>query len=229
MNLPNSLTILRIFFVPLLVAVLVQENVGFRIGDVSVTNDWLALTIFLSAAATDLLDGYLARRWRQVTTIGTLLDPIADKLLVSAALIALVQVRLLPGWMAILVVGREFAVSGLRSIAAAEGYTIKASDLGKTKMVSQVAAISCLLLSGRHPQVHFAGMVLMWGVMLFAILSAISYFRKFWHKVDEHVKTRRRRELLMLERRRARAASQSGSSKSGALGEATIWKPPGVS
>jgi CDP-diacylglycerol--glycerol-3-phosphate 3-phosphatidyltransferase len=240
MNLPNSLTILRIFFVPLLVAVLVQENVGFQIGRVNVTNEWLALTIFLVAAATDLLDGYLARRWRQVTTIGTLLDPIADKLLVSAALIALVQVRLLPGWMAILVIGREFAVSGLRSIAAAEGYTIKASDLGKTKMVSQVAAISCLLLSGRHPAFRLPGAILMWGVILFAILSAISYFRKFWRKVDEHVKTRRRRELLTLERsnrevlrierRRRRGVRQrSGSSKSGGLGGATIWKPPEVS
>ena len=121
------------------------------IGDVPVTNEWLALAIFLAAAGTDLLDGYLARRWRQVTTIGTLLDPIADKLLISAALISLVQVRVLPGWMAILIIGREFAVSGLRSIAAAEGYTIKASDLGKTKMFRQVVAISCMLLAVRHP------------------------------------------------------------------------------
>src|ERR1043166_5362610 len=151
MNLPNSLTILRIFFVPLLVAALVQENVGFRVGNLLITNEWLALAIFLTAAATDLLDGYLARRWKQVTTIGTLLDPIADKLLISAALISLVQVRVLPGWMAILIIGREFAVSGLRSIASAEGYTIKASDLGKTKMASQVAAVSVMLLSVRHP------------------------------------------------------------------------------
>jgi len=230
MNFPNSLTILRIFFVPLLVAALVQENVVLHLGPWHLTNEWLALAIFLSAAATDLLDGYLARRWRQVTTIGTLLDPIADKLLVSAALIALVQVRLLPGWMAILVVGREFAVSGLRSIAAAEGYTIKASDLGKTKMVSQVAAISCLLLSGRHPRFSLPGIVLMWGVILFAILSAISYFRKFWRKVDEHVKKRRRRELLMLERRRTRALRhRAGSGKPGELGGATAWKPPEVS
>src|SRR6516225_8613034 len=103
-NIPNSLTLLRIFFVPLLVAVVVQENVGFQVGTVQVTNEWLALAIFLSAAGTDLLDGYLARRWSQVTTIGTLLDPIADKLLISAALISLVQVRILPGWMAILIV-----------------------------------------------------------------------------------------------------------------------------
>src|SRR5215471_18643028 len=185
MNFPNALTILRIFFVPLLVAVLVEENVTLRVFGWLITNEWLALAIFLSAAATDLLDGYLARRWRQVTTIGTLLDPIADKLLVSAALISLVQVRVLPGWMAILIIGREFAVSGLRSIAAAEGYTIKASDLGKTKMLSQVAAISCMLMSVRHPWLLVPGQVLMWGVIVFALLSAISYFRKFWHKVDE--------------------------------------------
>src|SRR4029077_3345291 len=129
MNLPNTLTILRIFFVPLLVAALDQDRAGFQVGGVWIANDYLALAIFLAAAATDLLDGYLARRWKQVTTIGTLLDPIADKLLISAALISLVQIRALPGWMAILIVGREFAVSGLRSIAAAEGYTIKASDL----------------------------------------------------------------------------------------------------
>src|SRR5438093_8908977 len=137
MNLPNSLTIARIFFVPLLVAVLVAQNVSIRILGVTVTNEWLALAIFLVAAATDLLDGFLARRWGQITTIGTLLDPIADKLLISAALISLVQVHAAHAWMVVLIIGREFAVTGLRSIAAAEGYTIKASDLGKTKMIAQ--------------------------------------------------------------------------------------------
>src|ERR1035438_5540382 len=151
MNVPNALTILRIFFVPLLVAALVQDKGLVWMRPFAVTNEWLALAIFLVAAGTDLLDGYLARRWKQVTTVGTLLDPIADKLLISAALISLVQVRVLPGWMAVLIVGREFAVSGLRQIAAAEGYTIKASDLGKTKMFAQVVAISCLLLAVRHP------------------------------------------------------------------------------
>ncbi|HWB98316.1 MAG TPA: CDP-diacylglycerol--glycerol-3-phosphate 3-phosphatidyltransferase [Bryobacteraceae bacterium] len=206
MNLPNYLTLLRIFFVPLLVAALVQETVRVRIHGLIITNDWLALAIFLSAAATDLLDGYLARKWGQITTIGTLLDPIADKLLISAALISLVQVRAVPAWMVILVVGREFAVTGLRSIAAAEGYTIRASDLGKTKMVSQVAAVSCLLLSLRHPFLARPGMVLMWGVVVFSILSALSYFRKFWRKVDGRIKKRRRRELLALERQRKLAA-----------------------
>ncbi|MGA1995823.1 MAG: CDP-diacylglycerol--glycerol-3-phosphate 3-phosphatidyltransferase [Bryobacteraceae bacterium] len=230
MNLPNALTILRIFFVPILVAALVQDNVSLHIRGYSITNEWLALAIFLSAALTDLLDGYLARRWRQVTTIGTLLDPIADKLLISAALISLVQVRVLPGWMAILIIGREFAVSGLRAIAAAERYTIKASDLGKTKMVSQVAAVSCLLVSVRHPEMHRPGLWLMWAVIFFALLSAVSYFRKFWRKVDARIKKRRRRELLLLERKRQQELmAQRGSRGSPDLRAATIWKPPEVS
>ncbi len=233
MNIPNFLTLLRIFFVPLLVAVLVQENVSLTVSGVQITNDWLALAIFLSAAATDMLDGYLARRWQQVTTIGTLLDPIADKLLVSAALISLVQIRVLPGWMAVLIIGREFAVSGLRSIAAAEGYTIKASDLGKTKMAFQVIAIACMLVSVRHPEMARPSMALMWAVVFFAILSAVSYFRKFWHKVDVRVKSRRRRELLAMERKRKLAALRQRGSMTGPAGAAglggTISKPPGVS
>src|SRR5688572_1467534 len=114
MNVPNSLTLARIFFVPLLVAALVQEDVSVSLGGVVITNEWLALAIFLAAAGTDILDGFLARRWGQVTTIGTLLDPIADKLLISAALISLVQIHAVPAWMAVMIVGREFAVSGLR-------------------------------------------------------------------------------------------------------------------
>jgi CDP-diacylglycerol--glycerol-3-phosphate 3-phosphatidyltransferase len=229
MNIPNALTILRIFFVPMLVAALVQETAVYHVGGVRVTNDWLSLAIFLVAAATDLLDGYLARRWKQVTTIGTLLDPIADKLLISAALISLVQIRALPGWMAVLIIGREFAVSGLRSIAAAEGYTIKASDLGKTKMFCQVVAISVMLPSVRHPALRPVGLALMWGVVFFSLVSAVSYFGKFWHKVDESVKLRRRRELLTLERRRQRAMMRQrrSSSTAGSLG-GTIWKPPEV-
>ena len=153
MNIPNSLTIARIFFVPILVAVLVKERILFHFNGAAITNDLIALMIFWVAAATDLLDGYLARRWRQVTTIGTLLDPIADKLLVSAALIALVQERVVPAWLVVLLIGREFAVSGLRSIAASEGFTISASELGKTKTVSQVVAISLLMISIRHAQI----------------------------------------------------------------------------
>jgi len=226
MNIPNFLTISRIFFVPLLVAALVQQDVKILVRGVVLTSDWLALLIFLVAAFTDLLDGYLARRWRQVTTIGTLLDPIADKLLVSAALISLVQIRAIPAWMVVLIIGREFAVSGLRSIAAAEGYTIAASDLGKTKTISQVAAISTVLLSLRHSFFLTPAYWLMWAVVVFSLLSALDYFWKFWRRVDTKVKNRRRRELLVmarLERLRRRAElrqrSGSGLAKGSALGD----------
>jgi CDP-diacylglycerol--glycerol-3-phosphate 3-phosphatidyltransferase len=212
MNLPNLLTILRIFFVPLLVAALVQENLRLHIMDVTVKNEILALGIFLVAAATDLLDGYLARRWGQVTTVGTLLDPIADKLLISAALISLVEVRMLPGWMAILIIGREFAVSGLRSIAAVEGYIIQASDLGKTKMLTQVIAISLMLASMHFRWLYDFSMWWMWGVAFFGVASAIGYFAKFWHKVDDRIKKRRRRELLITEKRRKRAAQAAAAA-----------------
>jgi CDP-diacylglycerol--glycerol-3-phosphate 3-phosphatidyltransferase len=213
MNFPNLLTILRIFFVPLLVAVLVQEQLRFQFVGMPITYDMLALAIFLAAAATDLLDGYLARRWDQVTTVGMLLDPIADKLLISAALIALVEIHRVRAWMVVLIVGREFAVSGLRSIAAAEGYTIKASDLGKTKMVTQVIAISLLLVSIRWSVLAGMAKLWLWGVVLFSLASAVGYFLKFWRKVDDSIKLHRRRELLLLARierkkkRRLRAAA----------------------
>jgi CDP-diacylglycerol--glycerol-3-phosphate 3-phosphatidyltransferase len=209
MNLPNTLTLLRIFFVPLLIAALVQEDLEFRWNTFVITNEFLALAIFLIAAATDLIDGYLARRWGQITTVGTLLDPIADKLLVSAALISLVQVNRLPAWMAILIVGREFAVSGLRSIAAAEGYVIQASDLGKTKTLAQVLAISLLMMGMHWPWIDPIAMLVMWAVVLFAVASAADYFRKFWKSVDDRVKQRRRSELLLMERERQRAQAIS--------------------
>lgn len=204
MNLPNLLTLMRIFFVPLLVAALVQDSWGINLGQQTIHNEFVALAIFLFAAGTDLLDGYLARRWKQVTTVGTLLDPIADKLLISAALISLVQVRALPGWMAILIIGREFAVTGLRGIAASAGYIIKASDLGKTKMVAQVVAISMVMLSIRTPWWTSYALAGMWVVVFFSVASAVMYFLKFWKKVDVEVKSRRRRDLLRMERRQKR-------------------------
>jgi CDP-diacylglycerol--glycerol-3-phosphate 3-phosphatidyltransferase len=203
-NLPNSLTLARIFLVPLLVALLVQERNFIFWHGMTVSNDFLALLIFWAAALTDLLDGYLARRWKQVTTIGTLLDPIADKLLVSAALIALVQVRVVPGWLVVLLVGREFAVSGLRSIAAAEGYTISASELGKTKTVSQMVAISLLLIGIHRPQVRVWAFWSLYVVVFFSLWSAIAYFGKFWRGVDVRIKQRRRAELITAERHRRR-------------------------
>ncbi len=204
MNVPNTLTIARIFIVPILVAVLVQERIILHWNGAVITNDVVALIIFWVAAATDLLDGYLARRWGQVTTIGTLLDPIADKLLVSAALISLVQVRVIPGWLVVLLVGREFAVSGLYSIAAVEGYTIKASELGKTKTFWQVLAISLLMISIHHAWVARWANLSLYVVVLFSIWSAVSYFNKFWRKIDIRTKQGRRQELLIAEREKRR-------------------------
>jgi len=222
-NVPNLLTLIRIFLVPLLIAALVQQN--FRLNwnnRVLVANDTFALIVFLAAAATDLLDGYLARRWKQVTTVGTLLDPIADKLLISAALIALVEIRLLPGWLVILIIGREFAVSGLRSIAAAEGYTIRAGELGKSKMMFQVLGITLVMLSLRWAHLRPYALAAMWVVVIFGLASAIDYFRSFWGRVDTSIKLRRRHELLTLERqkRRLRRATTKNEAKSPPLAAA---------
>ena len=208
MNLPNTLTLIRIFFVPLLVAALVQKNYTIEAFGTIITNEYIALAIFLAAGATDLLDGYLARRLRQITTVGTLLDPIADKLLISAAMIALVEVQVLPAWMAILIIGREFAVSGLRSIAAAEGYVIKANDLGKLKLATQVLAISLMMLSIRWFAIRPLAMAAMWAVVFFSILSAVVYFRKFWSEIDERVKRRSRTQLILSQK--VRAADEHG-------------------
>src|ERR1700686_2875035 len=167
MNLPNLLTLLRIFFVPLLVAALLADGSSAVLQTIiPISREIFALAVFLAAAATDLLDGYLARRWGQVTTVGTLLDPIADKLLVSAALISLVDIHRAPAWIVILIIGREFAVSGLRSIAAASGYTIRASELGKTKMAAQVTAISLVIAGIRWPNLDQMALIGLWAVML---------------------------------------------------------------
>src|SRR5947199_5435365 len=137
-NVPNSLTLLRIFLVPFLVVVLLTKFYG---------REWVGLTIFLIAAVTDFFDGWIARRSNKITRLGALLDPIADKLLMSAAFISLVELGLAPAWMIVIIIGREFAVSGLRSIAAQPALTIAASPLGKTKTFTQVIAISLLIIA----------------------------------------------------------------------------------
>jgi CDP-diacylglycerol---glycerol-3-phosphate 3-phosphatidyltransferase len=218
-NLPNYLTLARIFLVPLLVAALVQDRTVYTFGPFSLGNESLALAIFLIAALTDLLDGYLARKWSQITTLGTLLDPVADKLLVSAALIALVEVKAVPAWMVILTIGRDFAISGLRNIASSEGYVIPASDLGKSKMILQVTAIALIMLGMRWPDLAAAGLYTMYAAVIFTMISAVDYTRQFWRKVDVGIKLRRRKELLLLERTRrraARAAAKSGAKSNAA-------------
>ncbi len=145
-NLPNALTLTRIFLVPLIVAVLLTKLPSQWSG---VPQQILGVGLFLVASVTDWLDGYLARLRGQVSTLGILLDPIADKLLISAAFITLVEARLAPAWAVAIIIGREFAVSGLRSIAAAEGFAISASRMGKFKMLTQVVAITLLILGSR--------------------------------------------------------------------------------
>jgi CDP-diacylglycerol---glycerol-3-phosphate 3-phosphatidyltransferase len=206
MNLPNLLTLLRIFFVPLLMATLLAENSGASWQHwIPASPELFALAVFLTAAVTDLLDGYLARRWGQVTTVGTLLDPIADKLLIMAALVSLVAIQRVPAWMVIVILGREFAVSGLRQIAAASGFTIAASDLGKSKMTAQVIAIALVIGGIRWPALNELALIAMWAVVLFGLVSGADYFRTFWRKVDDQIKQRRRKELLALEREKKRA------------------------
>jgi CDP-diacylglycerol--glycerol-3-phosphate 3-phosphatidyltransferase len=175
MNLPTTLTVLRIFIVPLLVVLMLTKEENM---------DLWAAGIFLGAAVSDALDGYLARKHGQITTLGILLDPIADKLLTSAAFISLVELGRVPAWMVAIVIGREFAVSGLRAIASSKGIAIAASDLGKAKMVFQVMAIIALVLERRFPVLEAPGEFLMWVVVIFALASGLQYFWGFWRKVD---------------------------------------------
>src|SRR3982074_621232 len=168
MNLPNSLTILRIFFIPVLVVVLLTRAPNVVFFGVPINFAVWGVLILLLAAATDWADGYFARRRSQVTTLGILLDPIADKLLISAAFISLVDMHLVPAWMVVIIIGREFTVLGLRNIASAEGFTIEASALGKTKMVLQACAVAVLTVAGRYLWVKPLARILLWLVVITA-------------------------------------------------------------
>ena len=161
-----------------------KDGIEVDAGWVVFRRDGIALILFLAAALTDLLDGYIARRRRQVTRFGKLFDPIADKLLVSAALISLVELDRVAAWVVVLIVSREFAVSGLRYVALMEGITISASELGKAKMVSQVAAIALLLLAPRSQIFEQAGQIVLWLAVLVTIWSVLDYFRAFWRHVS---------------------------------------------
>jgi CDP-diacylglycerol---glycerol-3-phosphate 3-phosphatidyltransferase len=176
-NLPNALTVLRIFLVPLLVVVLLTR---------ARTEKWLfvGVAIFGLAVLTDYLDGYFARRRNQVTRLGILLDPIADKLLTAAAFLSLVEMDAVPAWMVMIILGREFAVTGLRNIAAGRGLLIPASALGKGKMVAQVVAIFLLLLGRRFEVLRLPGLLALWVVVVLAIVSGIDYFVAAWRALS---------------------------------------------
>jgi len=178
-NLPNSLTISRIFFVPLLVVVLLTAD-----GNIAgVPTELVGAAIFAVASITDWVDGYLARRRKQITMLGQVIDPLADKLLTCAALISLVHMDLVLTWMAALIIGREITITTLRSVAYARGVSIPASPMGKTKMVAEVVAILALILAhgadGLRAPLYWIGQAALGVVVVTALLSAVDYFRRF--------------------------------------------------
>jgi CDP-diacylglycerol---glycerol-3-phosphate 3-phosphatidyltransferase len=174
LNVPNALTLFRILLVPVLVVALLDATPGSK---------WLAAGVFATAALTDGLDGYLARSRRSVTTFGKVMDPIADKLLVAAALISLVSLDRVAPWVAMVIIAREFAVSGLRIAAAAQGVVIPASPLGKVKTVTQVAAILALIAVDDTGAWWVQSLV---GVaIIVTIASGADYFLNFRRRIDE--------------------------------------------
>jgi CDP-diacylglycerol---glycerol-3-phosphate 3-phosphatidyltransferase len=174
LNLPNALTALRIFLVPVLVVVLLTRAEGGL---------FLGVAIFGVGVLTDYLDGYFARRRNQVTRIGILLDPLADKLLTAAAFLSMVEMGLVPAWMVMIILGRELAVTGLRNVAAGRGVLIGASALGKGKMVAQVVAIFLLLLSRPFPVLRLPAITALWIVVGVTVVSGVDYFVRFWRDV----------------------------------------------
>ncbi|OGP56230.1 MAG: CDP-diacylglycerol--glycerol-3-phosphate 3-phosphatidyltransferase [Deltaproteobacteria bacterium RBG_13_61_14] len=205
-NLPNLLTLARVAAVPILIVLLLlvrapaAEHNWFHPQAAPIETDWdrlwsfLAGFLFLAASFTDYLDGLLARRMGLVTSLGKFLDPLADKLLITAAMIMLVQLDRLPGWMVVLIICREIAVTGLRAIAAEEGIVIAASGLGKQKTLFQVISLFFVLvyypvpfplaLFGCHSlNVYAVGLIFFYGAFFYALWSGFDYFRAFWSQV----------------------------------------------
>jgi CDP-diacylglycerol--glycerol-3-phosphate 3-phosphatidyltransferase len=217
-NLPNSITLTRIASVPLLIWALSPR---FPWQGVHGEQELIASAIFILASITDGLDGYLARHRGQITTLGMLLDPLADKLMVTTAFILLVAYNphVMKPWIAVLVIGREFLVSGLRSIASSEGFTIQASELGKLKTVVQIVAIVAAILNHRWDtwfvgwfpiSVKLIAIVATYWMTILSIISAIDYFVGFWKKID-HVSTGTRRSSSVLSRnKKVDAAVEAG-------------------
>jgi CDP-diacylglycerol--glycerol-3-phosphate 3-phosphatidyltransferase len=218
-NLPNSITLTRIASVPLLIwALSPRSPLQGHHGEQEI----VASAIFILASITDGLDGYLARRRGQITTLGMLLDPLADKLMVTTAFILLVAYnpRVMHPWIAVLVIGREFLVSGLRSIASSEGFTIQASDLGKLKTVIQIVSVVAAILNHRWDywyfgwfpiDVHLIAVTAIYWMAIVSIISAVDYFIGFWKKID-HVSGNRRRSSVLSRKKRKSAPTISSPS-----------------
>ncbi len=221
-NLPNSITLTRIASVPLLIWALSPR---FPWQGTHGEQEIVASAIFILASVTDGLDGYLARHRGQITTLGMLLDPLADKLMVTAAFILLVAFNpdVMKPWIAVLVIGREFLVSGLRSIASGEGFTIEASELGKLKTVVQIVAIVAVILNHRWDtwflgwfpiSVRLIAVTATYWMAILSIISAADYFIGFWNKVD-HVSGRRRRTSVLSRKRKAAVPAEAAVRKEG--------------
>src|SRR5918999_809170 len=174
LNLPNALTVVRILLVPVLVVALTVETPG---------GDAIAAAVFALAALTDGLDGYIARSRQAVTTFGKVMDPVADKLLVAAALIALVGLDRLAAWVAMVIIAREFAVSGLRIAAGQQGVAIPASKLGKAKTIVQVAAVLALIAASDHDAAWVQALV--YAMVALTVISGADYFLNFRRKLEE--------------------------------------------
>lgn len=204
----------RIAVIPLFIWFLSPKFVWFtRPGD----RELAAITLFIFASITDVIDGYLARRRNQVTTLGMLLDPLADKLFVASAFIALVQFNpsIVPAWIAVIVIAREFLVSGLRSIASSEGFTIEASDLGKFKTAVQIVAVVAAIVHHNWLELNVGPLRLdvelvartaMWFMVGVSLISAFDYFAGFWRKIDRSVQKTARRPFV-LSRKKKKAAN----------------------
>ena len=167
LNLPNTLTLLRIFLVPVVVVALLDETPN---------GDLIAAGVFSLAALTDGLDGYIARSRGDITTFGKLMDPLADKLLVTAALVSLVSLGRLEAWIAMVIIAREFAVTGLRGVAAEQGVVIQASALGKLKTAIQVAAVVALIATDPAP---LGVDILVYVALVVTVASGVDYFFGF--------------------------------------------------
>jgi CDP-diacylglycerol---glycerol-3-phosphate 3-phosphatidyltransferase len=179
MNLPIALTLCRIILVPLIIVFLISS---------SRVHALIAAVIFIAASLTDWLDGRMARRWNQVTRLGTLLDPVADKLLVAAALVALVQVDMIDAWVAVVIIGRELAVTGLRGVALSMGIVIPASPLGKAKTASQYVALTILILEKGAPgDLHRLSQAVLWVALGLTVLSGGQYFYRFFVRAGAKV------------------------------------------
>jgi CDP-diacylglycerol---glycerol-3-phosphate 3-phosphatidyltransferase len=209
-NLPNSITFIRILSIPLLIWILSTNRLGSEHGE----KELLASALFIGASITDGIDGYLARKRGQITTMGILLDPLADKMLIASAYVTLVQFNpsLVPAWVAVIVIGREFLVSGLRGIAASEGFTIEASELGKFKMVVQIVSVVAVILDHRWKEWplfgyyffpgHWIAWAAIWFMVCLSLISALDYFVAFWSKIDRQVVRSRRRAFVLSRRKR---------------------------